>query len=153
MGSTECCHDGSTQMGILVSEKNNEGIERFLRVQTLSQQGTIHGSGRRKEGEWVAHALRLTHIIAVRSITGSQRTQPLARMDIAVFDSCMMTMDEESWELTTLTVCRISTSGCHGHGDHRRQKNQAFKTRGSIWSVQMGHQQNQEERESDESSA
>ena len=97
-------------MGILMSGKDKEGIESVLRVQTLSQHGTIHGSGRKKEGEWVAQALRLTQIIAVRSITGSRRTQPLARMGVAVFESCMMTMDVDSRELATLAVCGISTS-------------------------------------------
>ena len=43
-----------------------------------------------------SRALRLTHIIAVGSITGSRHTQPLARMEVAVFKSCMMTMDVDS---------------------------------------------------------
>ena len=43
--------------GYPVSEKNKEGIEIVLQVQTLSQHRTIHGGRRRKEGEWVARAL------------------------------------------------------------------------------------------------
>ena len=49
-----------------------------------------------KEGKWVAQALRLTHITAVKSTMGSRHTQPLACMDVAVFELCMMMMDVDS---------------------------------------------------------
>ena len=48
-------HNGSTQMGILLSEKNKE-IKRVLQVQTFLQHRITHGSERRKERDQVAWA-------------------------------------------------------------------------------------------------
>ena len=96
--------------GHSVSEKKKEGLARVLRVQTLSQHGTIHGSGRRMGGTGTMaypHRRRpIHHGLPTRTITGTCGT--------AVFECCMLTMRAEdvvgSRELATPAVCGISTS-------------------------------------------
>ena len=83
------------------------------------------GGGKRENGwhgqgttAYSHHRCQIHHGLPTHKTTGTY--------DVAVFESCMMTMGVDSRELATLAVCGISTSGrrqsqgCHGHGDHRR---------------------------------
>src|SRR6267154_6677397 len=81
-----------------MAKKKEEELGRVLRVQTLSQYGTIRTlqqkeEGKKgKEGEWWAQALGLTRSVVIRSITGSRCASTPARVTVVVFESRMLTM-------------------------------------------------------------
>ncbi len=87
--------------GYPVSEKEKEGLARVLRVQTLSQHETIHGSGRSKG-------------VVVRSTTGSRRAPPPARVAMAVFLHTEDAGDSKCVKMNPLSVmCCLPTPLVH----------------------------------------
>jgi hypothetical protein len=103
--------------GYPMSEKKKEGLAGILRVQTLSQQGTIRGGGRRmgrREGRRMTGTV--TTAYPHRSIHHGLPTAPtLGRVAVVGFESCMLTKGTKggvgSREMATPAVYRISTSG------------------------------------------
>jgi len=83
-----------------VREKKKEGIARVLQVQDAfaardqTRERKEEGK-KRKDREWAARHYGLTRIVVVRSITGSRRAPPPARVVVVVFEPCMLTMVTE----------------------------------------------------------
>jgi hypothetical protein len=83
-----------------VPEKKKEGIARVLQVQDAfaardqTRERKEEGK-KRKDREWAARHYGLTRIVVVRSITGSRRAPPPARVVVVVFEPCMLTMVTE----------------------------------------------------------
>ena len=75
-----------------VGKRGESPLSRVAFVAWDHTRGPKEKRKRGKEDEWVASALRLTRIAAIRSITSSRRARLPAREVVVVFKSCMQTV-------------------------------------------------------------